>query len=254
MKLYMQLLVCQDGAEDFTLQGHRVGAKPRWQNLAGGMAVYFQIFLGPLKLCLFNISITNMKATRSYHQSTRAESAAETGRSIVEAFLVRLREQWFDEITLDQVAEDAGVTVQTVIRRFGGKAGLLAEAVQAMKSHAKERRAAPPGNINQLAKNLIDDYEANGDVVIRLLALEERHPELQKHLMLGRDWHRQWITNNFTVHLKKLRSKTRNATIDALVIATDVYAWKLLRRDMGRSLAATKSTMLSMIRATINSP
>ena len=30
---------------------------------------------------------------------------------------------------------------------------------------------------------------------------------------------------------------------DALVIVTDVYTWKLLRRDMGRSAAATQATL-----------
>ena len=57
-------------------------------------------------------------ATRSYHQGARAESAEATGRRIIEAFLARLMDHWFDEITLDRVAEDAGVTVQTVVRRW----------------------------------------------------------------------------------------------------------------------------------------
>ena len=43
----------------------------------------------------------------------------------------RLMTQWYDQITLDAVAEDAGVTVQTILRRFDGKDGLLANAVEA---------------------------------------------------------------------------------------------------------------------------
>jgi hypothetical protein len=42
--------------------------------------------------------------------------------------------------------------------------------------------------------------------------------------------------------------------LDALVIATDVYAWKLLRRDMGRSRDATAATIESMIRALLADP
>ena len=67
-------------------------------------------------------------AVRAYQQNARAESTEATGRRIVDAFLHRLMNHWFDEITLDQVAADAGVTVQTVVRRFGGKDGLLAKA------------------------------------------------------------------------------------------------------------------------------
>ena len=43
----------------------------------------------------------------------------------------------------------------------------------------------------------------------------------------------------------------RQAALDALVIATDVYTWKLLRRDMARSAAATEATMKGMIRSAI---
>jgi hypothetical protein len=37
------------------------------------------------------------------------------------------------------------------------------------------------------------------------------------------------------------------------VIATDVYTWKLLRRDMGRSVKETRGTVLALIQAALNS-
>src|SRR5215472_153231 len=97
--------------------------------------------------------------TRQYTQRARAEAAEATGRRIVEAFLARLMGQWFDEITLDQVAEDAGVTVQTVVRRFGGKEGLLASAAKAFGEQVEAQRVAPLGNIGLLVENLLGDYE-----------------------------------------------------------------------------------------------
>ena len=57
-------------------------------------------------------------------------------------------EQWYDEITLDRVADEAGVTVQTIVRRFGGKAGLLDKAIHAMVRTAQER--TPPGDPERL--------------------------------------------------------------------------------------------------------
>src|SRR4051794_10314034 len=102
-------------------------------------------------------------STRPYCQTARAESAAATGRRIVDVFLKQLSEQWYDEIKLDHVADDAGVTVQTVVRRFGGKAGLLAAAVREMGRRAKDRRATPPGDLEQLVRNLVGDYEQAGD-------------------------------------------------------------------------------------------
>ena len=192
-----------------------------------------------------------MKPTRAYRQSARAESAAETGACIVEAFLVRLKRQWYDEITLDHVAEDARVTVQTIVRRFGGKAGLLAEAVREMVRRAGERRATPPGDLERLIRNLVDDYERTGNTIIRLLALEGRHATLHEQLSHARDRHRGWIAKAFAGDLEQLEARSQQALIDALVIATDVYTWKLLRRDMGRSVVATRDAIIGMIRSTL---
>src|SRR4051794_40087628 len=131
-----------------------------------------------------------MKAlTRSYQQSARAQATEATGRRISEAFLALLLKHWFDEITLDQVAADATVTVQTVVRRFGGKEGLLSSAAETLANQINSRRAAAPGEIDQLVANLNSDYEKTGDAVIRLLALEPRHPALKRVLDLGRGEH-----------------------------------------------------------------
>jgi AcrR family transcriptional regulator len=185
--------------------------------------------------------------TRRYSQSARAQSAEATARRIVDAFLAQLMEQWFDEITLDRVAADAGVTVQTVVRRFGGKEGLLAGAVKTMAPQVSARRATPPGDLGLLVDNLIEDYEQTGDMVIRLLALEPRFPPLKKLLDFGRGEHRHWVASAFTGPLSSLDAAARRRAIDALIIITDVYSWKLLRRDMGRSVAAAARTMKTLI-------
>ena len=126
--------------------------------------------------------------TRSYHQIARAESTEATGRRIAEAFLARLMKQWLDEITLDRVAEDAGVTVQTVVRRFGGKEGLLSSATEIFGEQVEAQRATPPGDIDRLIENLLGDYERTGDAVIRLLALEERHPAVEPAGSMAWNW------------------------------------------------------------------
>jgi AcrR family transcriptional regulator len=190
-------------------------------------------------------------ATRPYSQSVRAQSAEETGRRIVDAFLARLMNQWFDEITLDHVAADAGVTVQTVVRRFGGKEGLLATAVQVFAMQVNARRAAPQGDVECMVNNLLKDYEQSGDMVIRVLALEQRHPPLKKVADFGRAEHRRWVSIALAGPLEKIDAKARERAIDALVIVTDVYTWKLLRRDMVRSVPATARTIRHLVLATI---
>jgi AcrR family transcriptional regulator len=189
--------------------------------------------------------------TRQYLQRARAQAAEATGQRIVEAFLARLMTQWFDEITLDRVAADAGVTVQTVVRRFGGKEGLLSDAVRTLAPQIRAQRAAAPGDIDQLVENLIGDYERTGDAVIRLLALEPRHPALKTVLEVGRRGHRQWAGSAFAGALNGIDGPARERALDALVIVTDVYTWKLLRRDMTRSTRATAAAIKNLIRATL---
>src|SRR5690242_10259465 len=134
----------------------------------------------PLDSPDIRVSISDMKAAirkpRRYTQDARARAAEENGRRIVQAFVGRLMTEWFDEITLDRIAADAGVTVQTIVRRFGGKEGLIEEAAKVLGNQINAARATPSGDIDRIAANVIADYEKTGDAVIRLLALEPRHP------------------------------------------------------------------------------
>lgn len=187
------------------------------------------------------------KPVRQYSQTARAQSAEATGRRIVEAFLARLMKQWYDEITLDRVAEDAGVTVQTVVRRFGGKEGLLASTVKVIGTQVDARRAAPGSDVALHVDHLVEDYEQIGDTVLRLLASESRHPALTEFLDYGRRSHREWVTTAFADALGGLKAPQRERAVDALVVVTDVYAWKILRRDRQLSPADAKAAMSRMV-------
>jgi len=190
-------------------------------------------------------------APRRYTQTLRAQSSQATGKQILDALLARLMTQWFDEITLDRIAEDAGVTVQTVLRRFGDKEALLADAVKILAVQIRANRGTATSDHESLVRGIIKDYEVTGDAVIRLLALEPRHPALKQVLDFGRGEHRQWTSTAFAEVLNKLDPEARDAALDALFVVMDVYTWKLLRRDMRRSVNATATVMKTLVRATI---
>lgn len=194
---------------------------------------------------------TVAKPQRRYKQKARAQAAAATGEAIVASFLKRLGDQWFEDITLDSVAEDAGVTGQTVIRRFGGKAGLLEAAIESLGELITVRREIRHGDVAYSVEVLSKDYEEVGDLVIRLLAQEERHEVIKPFADLGRRGHRDWLESVFADSLKSLTPARKEAKLDALVIATDVYIWKLVRRDMGRPVAAFKAHVTRMLNAAL---
>ncbi len=177
-------------------------------------------------------------ARRPYRMQTRADRAAETGRRILEAFLALFAERWLDQLTLDEVAARAGVTVQTVLRRFGSKEGLIAAAGELAYARAgAQRDEAPVGDIAGAIGNLMVHYEEVGDRVLRLLAQEERWPALRPLADAGRAGHRAWVERQFA------------PVLPALVAVTDVYIWKLLRRDQGLDRAQTEAALRDMVGA-----
>ena len=62
---------------------------------------------------------------RKYEQRLRAESARHTRERILEALVERIRSDPFGGISLEAVAEEAGVARSTVYAVFGSRAGLF---------------------------------------------------------------------------------------------------------------------------------
>ena len=191
---------------------------------------------------------------RAYQMSARAEAKQATRERILAVFGEALRTRWYDELTFAELAREAGVSAPTLTNHFGDKAGLLvAFAHENMHEEISEvRAAAVPGDVPGAIALLLEDYERTGDIVVRMLALEHRLPELVDILNRGRHGHRQWVTRTFEPFLPAA-SKARKAAITRLVLATDVYLWQLLRRDMKLSRAATNDHLLAMALAVVAS-
>jgi len=178
----------------------------------------------------------------------RAASAEATRRRVLDAAVSLLKSRFRSEIRLDDVAAGAQVTVQTIINVFGGRSALLDQALEELLRDLRAQRLHPdPGNIEGAIAALIEHYEQFGDLVIRNLA-ENADREL---IEIGRVGHRQWVQRQFAPQTAKLDAKGRRSLIDQLVCAGDVYAWKLLRRDMGRSRTETESTILATVHAIV---
>jgi AcrR family transcriptional regulator len=189
--------------------------------------------------------------SRAYRQSARADAAAATHRRIVNAFIGFMQERWLDEITLEEVARAAEVTAQTVIRRFGGKAGLIEAASLQLGEEIRLQRAVRPGSVERAVAVLMGDYERTGDLLIRLLAEEPRHPMLTPLLDGGRAGHRAWVAEVMAPWLDPLPPEVRERRLSALVVATDVYAWKLLRHDMRLEPSATAAILCDLARGLV---
>ncbi|HMJ34744.1 MAG TPA: helix-turn-helix domain-containing protein [Baekduia sp.] len=181
---------------------------------------------------------------RPYRQTARAQAVAATGERILDVATEQFLQRFYDEVTLAGVAKEAGVSQQTVINRFGSKEGLLEAAADRLGPERFRRELAgdPVGGV-------VGDYEAGGDATIRLIALEERVPALAPFLARGRAGHRAWVQEAFADQLPAAHGPAREQAIATHVVATDIYTWKLLRRDMGLSRAKTIDAMRAMVAA-----
>lgn len=166
----------------------------------------------------------------------RAVSAAATGDRILEAARTRLLIEPYDETTLDDIAADAGVTVQTVLRRFGSKDGLVRAIIERIGEEAiAQRDVAPAGDVVGAVAVLIEHYEQLGDMVMQVLRQELRVPVFAEFTEIGRAYHRDWVARVFAPWLDTRVDAGRERLHAQLVAACDVYTWFLLRRQCGLS-------------------
>ncbi|MDP9884381.1 AcrR family transcriptional regulator [Sinomonas atrocyanea] len=171
---------------------------------------------------------------RPYTMARRAASAEETRLRILGAARDLFVELPLAQITLAQVADRAGVAVQTVIRRFGDKDALFAAAArQGFESVAAERDAAPAGDLAGALGNLAEHYEHTGRLALKMLADEHSSPFMREVTAQGRAYHRAWCARVFAGALDGLAGADRERRLAQFVAVCDVYTWRLLRLDAG---------------------
>lgn len=164
-------------------------------------------------------------APRSYTMTARAVAADTTRDLILDAAIAIALETERLDFSLDEVAVRSGRSVQTILRRFGSRDGLIDAAVAHGSARvAAERRPARAGDIANALQLLLDHYEKWGRFMLRLLARDEDQ-DARTITADGRLLHRDWVHEVFDTD--------DDALTDLLVVATDLYTWKLLRLDRG---------------------
>ena len=182
--------------------------------------------------------------------TARAEAAAETRRRILQATVDEHSERRVADISLGDIAARAGVSVQTVLRHFGSRSGLVEAAMVFGQGQVIEQRRAPAGDVSAAVRALVDHYERDGATALLMLAQEDTEPLMARITSEGKLLHRTWVSDVFAPYLPPA-GKRREELVDLLVVATDVYAWKLLRRDRGLSRFDTENRISSLVRAVL---
>ena len=190
--------------------------------------------------------------TRPYRQAKRAIAKEETANKIAMSLHKLMSAYWLEDITLDMVAEASEVSVQTVLRHFGSKEGLVAALPRRLSLDIAEFFAKSGSTVESVVDSVVGAYEKDGDTIVRSLSQEARHSSLRPLLDHGRRAHRELVSQSFALWIKKCPEKEAASIIDALVLATDIHSWQLLRRSMGRSKRATCKIISTIVKGVFN--
>lgn len=186
---------------------------------------------------------------RAYDRTRRAAEAARTTDRIVDAAEAMLPTVPLREVTLPAIAAAADVTVQTVLRHLGSRQGVLDAVAARVRGRVEAQRGGvSPGDVEGALDALLRHYEAEGRLVLGLLAQERDDPMAAAGVAEGRAYHRAWVARCLGV------DPTDEARLDALVAATDLYVWKLLRLDLGRPPDVVRAVVGRLARAILEGP
>ncbi len=180
----------------------------------------------------------------------RGEAAERTAQRIQDAAIGLFRSRPFSEVTLQAIAAVAGVTLQTVLRRFGSKEQVFTQAAKRqMVLIFNARKVSASGDIAAIVGTIVASYEDMGDLNWRGVTQEDQFPLIKELFDQARARHREWIETCFAGLIGCARGGERERRILLLFGATDFYVWKLYRRDLGMSRALTTARMSDLVTA-----
>ena len=194
---------------------------------------------------------SNMKSTRQYVMRSRAEQSEQTRQRILLATLSLAFERPIVAIALPDIARHASVSVQTILRQFGSRDALFDATESFAEREVLAERETVPGDIGHALETIVNHYERRGDGVLLLLGQESWEPRAATITASGRLLHREWVERAFGPLLPGEEDKERESLVDLLVVATDVFTWKLLRRDRGHSAEETADRMKRLVTAVL---
>ncbi len=196
-----------------------------------------------------NITKTS-QSKRPYRMSARADAATATAERLLAAAWRHFATRPYEQFRMREIAAEAGVTVQTLHLRFHSKDELLSAAYAWFgRQEISSRPPAPAADVPEALNLLFDRYEEHGQAVLRMLSQEDRVPAIKRMTDAGRAYHRHWVQTTFAPQLDVLSGEPYERRLAAILLATDLLAWKLLRQDMQLDRESSEQVIAEMIRS-----
>ncbi len=198
-------------------------------------------------------SVTRMP-TRNYNKIARAEAEERTRLALQDAATRVFFDEDWSATSLNDIAAEAGVTKQTLLRHFGSRDGLARAAfARARQAVAAQRSAVPAGDVAAAVENLLDHYETFGARALKLEALDPGASGFQ-YVQEGRQFHYEWVETAFGPLLRSGTGRDRERQVAALIAVCDVHTWRLLSSHLGLARGEVEATLIMTIRGILEGP
>lgn len=195
------------------------------------------------------MSIATHPARQPYRQGARANATTALRGRILDVLFRLLAAKDYDRVTLDEIAEGAATTRQTVLRFFGSKDGALTALLyRAEDSKKGSELQSNHGNLEKIAKEVIDHYEDVGNFVVQLLHQEDKIPAIAQRFSEARKEHMAMLLER--LHPLLARMSTPEAEIAVLQVraVTDTLFWRVMRREMALDRADSETLLVDLLR------
>jgi AcrR family transcriptional regulator len=187
---------------------------------------------------------------RAYHQTQRAAQTEDRRRQILHAVGSLMVRGAFDDMTLQAVADEAGVSLKTVTRHFGTKDALLRAAMEEATAHEEAARRVPTGDLDAIVAVLAARYEDGAEMIYRIGDMELKHAWLSEWIQRARQSHLDWLGQAFAAWLPPA-GPTRTQRLMCLFVATEVRSWWALRhrlaQDPAQAAAVLKAGLAALV-------
>lgn len=185
---------------------------------------------------------------RPYKKVAREQAQERTQEALIEAATDEFFEGNWLKASLESLSTKAGVTKQTLLRNFGSKDGLLAQALIRGATQIRDQRwSVPKGDVEGAVENLLDHYEAWGERSIRI-GEWQRGPTMLGMLSRGaRQVHYNWVDYAFAPQLADLSEGDRSRRRAALIAICDVQTWWIWSHDLELPRAEIRTILVDLI-------
>jgi AcrR family transcriptional regulator len=189
---------------------------------------------------------------RAYRMESRAEAAEATKDRILGAAVELFKRHSYDEVGLEAVAARAGVSLPTILRKFGSKAALFIDCGRDEGRREFEARTFEPGDVRGIVCMLAGRYGRLMPMWSRYIGVEQRFPAVSEVLGRVRQDHLEWLAQAFAPVLPRRRGSLHARRVAQLFGATEIYLWWTWREHLGFSEREAHQCMLEMVESLVD--